>query len=57
MGRDHSRPGAIWPIPVTLPGQHVLDITQAQREAQVEPDDVLDDDWREPMAVVGGSAA
>src|ERR687885_295048 len=34
-------------------GQHLLDHAQAEREAEVQPDDVADDLDREPMAGIG----
>ena len=57
-------PGVFWPEPITpLPdghignrnstlGQDVLDISEAQTEAMVEPDCVADDFWRESVSVV-----
>ena len=32
--------------------EKILDISEAQREAQVQPDGMLDDHWWEPIAVV-----
>src|SRR5690242_15217253 len=37
----------------TALGEHVLDIPVAQREAQIQPDGMLDQHWRELMASVG----
>ena len=34
-------------------GEHILDIAVAQSEAEIEPDGLLDDDARKPVAVVG----
>jgi hypothetical protein len=37
-----------------LLGQKLLDVSAAEREAQIEPDRVPDDLWRELMAGIGG---
>jgi hypothetical protein len=33
-------------------GEEILDVSVAEREAQVEPDRMLDDDGRKPMTTV-----
>src|SRR5271154_6229372 len=60
--RGEHRPEMVCPAPNGLVGhrnaafcQQVFDVAQAQGEAEVEPDRLLNDRWWEPVAAVADS--